>query len=108
MLPIQRLATGSDIGLPASPSVLKVPSGANQAFAPFLGRWEGDDEYGAYLIMESVQVGPTHVIFRTGFSPPPGQSSAADPRLGDYGFELDEAFGRIVYNAIGGHPSVES
>jgi pimeloyl-ACP methyl ester carboxylesterase len=95
-------ATGSDIGLPASPSVLKVPAGANQAFAPFLGRWEGDDEYGAYLIMESVQVGPTHVIFRTGFSPPPGQSSAADPRLGDYGFELDEAFGRIVYKLPSG------
>jgi pimeloyl-ACP methyl ester carboxylesterase len=95
-------ATGSDIGLPASAPVLKVPAGANQAFAPYLGRWEGDDEYGAYLIMESVRVGPTHVIFRTGFSPPPGQSAAADPGLGDYPFELDEAFGRIVYKLPSG------
>ncbi len=95
-------AIGSEIGFPASDAVLKLPAGANQAFAPFLGRWEGDDEYGTYLVMESVRIGPTHVIFRTGFSPYPGQAAAADPRLGDYPFEVDEAFGRIVYKLPSG------
>jgi pimeloyl-ACP methyl ester carboxylesterase len=95
-------AIGSEIGFPASAPVLNLPAGANQAFAPYLGRWEGDDEYGAYLIMESVRVESTHVIFRTGFSPLRGQSAAADPRLGDYPFELDEALGRIVYKLPSG------
>jgi pimeloyl-ACP methyl ester carboxylesterase len=95
-------AIGSDIGFPAAAPVLKLPPGSNQPFAPFLGRWEGDDENGAYLIMESVGVGPTHVIFRTGFSPPPGQSAAANPELGDYPFETGEVFERIVYKLPNG------
>jgi pimeloyl-ACP methyl ester carboxylesterase len=56
-------AIGSDIGFPGSTPILQRPAGANPAFAPFLGRWEGDDEYGAYVIMESVGVGPTHLVF---------------------------------------------
>ncbi|HEX9557820.1 MAG TPA: hypothetical protein VF991_15100 [Reyranella sp.] len=85
-------AVGSEIGFPADLPVLQPP--ADPAFAPYLGRWEGDDELGAYLIMQSIAVGPTQVIFRTGYSAAFNQP----PRtwVGDVAFELDEANRRIV------------
>jgi hypothetical protein len=76
---------------------------ANQAFGPYLGRWEGDDEFGAYLIAESVEVGPRHVVFRTGRSPPPdGPPLPLARRVADYPFELDEGIGRIAYELPSG------
>jgi dienelactone hydrolase len=95
-------AIGSDIGFPASNPVLKLPADVNPAFFPYLGRWEGDDETGTYVIMESVRAGPTHISFRAGLSPPPGLSDDADAGWRVYRFELDEARHGIVYKLQSG------
>lgn len=93
-------AIGSEIGFPAPGPALELPADANPAFAPYLGRWEGDDDDGAYLILESVAVGPTHIIFKIGFSEYPGASITW---MTNGPFQLDdEAQGRIASRSSSG------
>jgi len=89
-------AVGSEIGFPADLPVLKSLADANPAFVPYLGRWQGDDEFGAYLIMQSIEVEPAQVIFRTGYSAALNQLNPPRTWVRDVAFELDEANQRIV------------
>jgi pimeloyl-ACP methyl ester carboxylesterase len=87
-------AVGSEIGFPAVRPALELPADADQALAPFLGRWEGDDKYGGYLILESIAVAPSQVTFKVGFSEHPGASITW---IEDRPFQLDdELHGRIA------------
>ena len=67
-------AVGSDIGFPASTRSLVPSPGTNPALLPYLGRWEGDNESGAYLIMEATAVGLNSVTFAMVWSPSIGSS----------------------------------
>ena len=96
-------AAGAEIGFPAPGPALSLPPDANPALAPYLGRWEGDDEYGAYLIVESVEARGTCVVFRTGFSDRPGGRNALPPPwIRDFPFVLDAAAGGMVCEPGGG------
>jgi hypothetical protein len=86
---------GAEIGFPAPGPAPRLAADANPAFAPYLGRWEGDDDYGAYLILQSVEVKPRYVIFKVGFSEYSGERLTW---MTDYPFELDyELHGCIAY-----------
>ena len=88
-------AIGAEIDFPPSVPALKLPAHADPAFAPYLGRWEGDDESGAYLIMESVEYRwNATVLFRTGYSVGPGGSSLGNGTT-DVPFHLAPAQGLI-------------
>lgn len=88
-------AIGSEIGFPAAKPALQLPPDADQAFAPFLGRWEGDDKYGAYMILQSVEVAPWYVVLKVGFSEYPGTNITW---MADYAFQLDDELqGRIAF-----------
>jgi hypothetical protein len=68
-------AAGSDIGFTALGHDMALPPDANAAFVPYAGRWEGDDEEGAYFILEAIQAGPTEIVFRSGYSPQPATTT---------------------------------
>jgi pimeloyl-ACP methyl ester carboxylesterase len=86
-------AVGSDIGFPAIADLPKLPPDANPALLPYLGRWEGDDEWGAYLILEATEVGSHGIRFSAGHSDAPG--SVHTPWMGSYRFRLNESDGSI-------------
>ena len=92
-------AAGAEIGFPAPAPTLELPPDANPAFAPYLGRWEGDDPYGAYLIVEAVHVQGKYVVLRTGFSEYHGAKHP--PWMRDYPFQLEEADGSIYCKSGG-------
>ena len=90
-------AAGAEIGFPAPGPVLSLPPDANRALAAYLGRWEGDDEYGAYMIVEAVEARGICVVLRTGVSDHPGgKNTPPPPWIRDLPFLLDEAAGGIV------------
>jgi hypothetical protein len=93
-------AVGSDIGFPAAGLSSPPPPDAREAVVPYIGRWQGDDERGSYVIMESADVGPTRIIFRLGFSPP-SWISPSKPWIREIPFEIDQANGRLLYQ----HPT---
>ena len=62
-------AVGAEIGFPAlDPELQKMPTNADPAFKPFWGRWEGDDEDGTYMILETVDVRAESIFLRIGIS----------------------------------------
>jgi hypothetical protein len=91
-------AVGSDIELPASVGPPKLAN-ANPALLPYLGRWEGDDEWGAYLILDAASITSSIIEFRAGFAE--GVGSGRPPATGYYIFELDERDGSIVDKSHG-------
>jgi hypothetical protein len=92
-------AVGSDIGLPASAGQPRLPD-ANPALLPYLGRWEGDDEWGAYLILEAAAIGANSIAFRAGWAEMVG--SGRPTTTGGYTFQLNESDGAISYKPDGG------
>lgn len=61
-------AVGADIDLPAHTVFPRgMPANADPAFAPFWGRWEGDDEIGTYIILQAIAVRLKTIYFRIGF-----------------------------------------
>jgi pimeloyl-ACP methyl ester carboxylesterase len=89
-------AAGSDIGFTAVGHETELPPNTNPAFGPYAGRWEGDDEAGAYFIMESVQAGPKDIAFRSGYSPQPA-TTTQKPWVDEFPFRLDEDGGELFY-----------
>lgn len=85
-------AVGSDIGLPASVEPPRLAN-AHPALLPYLGRWEGDDEWGSYLILDAASITSSTIEFRGGFAERVG--SGWPPATGYYSFELDEKDGSI-------------
>jgi pimeloyl-ACP methyl ester carboxylesterase len=88
-------AAGSDIGFPASVGSVELAPNADAMLLPYVGRWEGDDEWGAYLIFETTVVGQSDIVFKVG-------CSELGPRrheawTGSYSFRLNKADGSIFF-----------
>lgn len=85
-------AVGTEIGFPVSVRPLKLPSDASPALASIWGRWEGDDQYGTYIILESDFARRMEIHFNVGYSPYAG-AQGAKPWTSSIYFKLDEAAG---------------
>jgi pimeloyl-ACP methyl ester carboxylesterase len=96
-------AAGSDIGFPAPSGPVKPPAYANPALLPYLGRWEGDDEWGAYMILEAAEIGSSSLTFAAGYSDVVG--GADSPRMGAYLFQLNESDGSMFFTSSAGRRS---
>jgi hypothetical protein len=91
-------AVGLEIGFPASdPASREFPRNTDPAFRAFWGRWEGDDEDGAYMIMETVGIDWEGIVLRMGASIAPGGRYQAAGLMGDRVFELDGSRTRLYY-----------
>lgn len=91
-------AVGADIDFPAHTAFPKeMPANADPAFAPFWGRWEGDDEIGTYLIVQATAVRPKTIYFRIGFSDSPELGPPATAVSRDIAFQLDGSRRRLYY-----------
>lgn len=96
-------ASGSEIGFPPSdPALTELPANADPAYGPFWGRWEGDDENGTYLILETVGIRFEGIVLRIGLSSGPERR---DPLVGvwDLPFQLDGSRRRIYHKFPGRH-----
>lgn len=96
-------AVGADIGLPAAARPPRLMD-ANPAFLPYLGRWGGDDEWGAYLILEASTIDANRIEFKAGWADVVG--SGRPTITGGYMFHLNESDGSIVYKPDGGTGSM--
>lgn len=85
-------AVGADIGFPTLDPAIRVPLFADKAYAPYVGRWEGEDETGAYTIMQATEIGHQHISILIGHSPSP-YAQAARPWLREFRFVLDQSGG---------------
>ena len=92
--PSSGYAIGSDIGLPVSVGPREPPPEASPAIASYWGRWEGDDDLGAYVIMDAIGAREKVILFRTGYSNTPW---VPEPRTSvrDITFELNEGDGYL-------------
>jgi hypothetical protein len=100
-------AVGAEIGFPApDPALQKMPVNADPAFAPFWGRWEGDDEEGTYVILETVGVWVDNILVRIGISDGPGRGHHLPRVSTDAPFQLDGSRRRIYYKLFEGHPDM--
>lgn len=93
-------AVGADIDFPAYADLPKaLPPGADPAFAPFWGRWEGDDAIGTYLILQTVDVRPKNIYFKIGFSDSPEIQPGATATSRMVDFQVDGS-GRRLYHKL--------
>lgn len=100
-------AMGAEIGFPAlDPAFQKMPVNADPVFAPFWGRWEGDDEDGTYVILETVEVRVESIFLRIGISDGPGRGRHFPRVSTDIPFQLDGSRTRIYYKLFEGHPDM--
>lgn len=88
-------AVGAEIDFPAPRRPPSLPSFADQALAPYVGRWEGDDDYGGYVIMEAIETKQDYILFLVGQSPSPWTTSPS-AWIRKYEFRLDETRTRLV------------
>ncbi|MDP2376940.1 alpha/beta fold hydrolase [Reyranella sp.] len=89
-------AVGSDIQFPSVSHPTKLSPNADKSLAPYLGRWEGDDEHGAYVIMESTETSAHHIGFRYGYSPSP-RPNKPRPWVREIRFQIEENGEKISY-----------
>ncbi|MBS0541239.1 MAG: hypothetical protein JSR47_20920 [Proteobacteria bacterium] len=68
-------AIGADIGFPLA-TAFATDAPSHRRFSAYDGRWQGDSDEGAYVVMEPIRESDDAVVVRLGMSPPPGQ-----PRL---------------------------
>jgi hypothetical protein len=99
-------AVGEDIGFPAeAPKVLGEP------FRAYSGRWQADNEDGAYAILQPIEARADELVARFGLSPEPREikpppsldgkvpkprESPRPPLLGELLFRRDQARGDLV------------
>ncbi|MBM3649891.1 MAG: hypothetical protein FJX11_19095 [Alphaproteobacteria bacterium] len=93
-------AAGDDIGFPGSGRSPTLSPDHNPALLPYRGRWQGDDDWGSYLILEAVAVESNMIEFAAGWSDAIG--SGRPTRMGSLFFQLDEHDGSIIYRHNGG------
>jgi hypothetical protein len=97
-LPTGGYAVGLEIGFPASdPASRAFPRNADPAFRAFWGRWEGDDEDGTYMIIETVGIDREGIVLRMGASSAPGARYPAAGLAEDRVFELDGSGTRLYH-----------
>lgn len=89
-------ADGSDIRFPDARPLVRLPVFSDPALAPFLGRWQGDDSRGAYVIIQSIDVGQDSVTFLHGYSPRPERSTIL-PWTDELRFRLEPGGRRLVH-----------
>ena len=100
-------AVGAEIGFPAlEPELQKIPANADPALEPFWGRWEGDDEDGTYMILETVDVRFESIFLRIGISDGPGRGRHFPRVSRDVPFQLAGGRTRIYHKLFEGHPDV--
>jgi hypothetical protein len=88
-------ATGAELDFPNGEPLMSLPFGADSGFAPFLGRWEGDDRWGAYVIAQSLAADAKSLTFLYGLSPnPPARTK---PWIREFTFRFDRDRARIVW-----------
>ena len=76
----------------------QLPAEADPAFASYWGRWEGDDETGASVIMEAVGAGRNVIVFRTeGSLGPERRGFHLEPT--DLPFQLGASAG-LIYSKL--------
>lgn len=83
-------AVGGDIPWPSNVGVWRGQTRAAERFAGFIGRWAGDDEVGAYRILQTTDVWPSAITMLFGFSPPPGQRGRR-PGVREVQFAVDDS-----------------
>lgn len=88
-------AVGADIGFPDSAGLKQAPSDTDPTLLPYFGRWEGDDEWGAYFILETIAIESNGIEFGAGWSESVGSGRPA--RIGRIPFQLDRRDGSIFF-----------
>jgi hypothetical protein len=96
-------AAGSDIGFPVSAASVELSADADAALLAYMGRWEGDDEWGSYLILETRVVGQSDIVFAVGCSEGWRRSNTW---TGSYPFQLNKADGSIFFTPSSGRAMV--
>jgi hypothetical protein len=100
-------AVGAEIGFPAlDPALQKMPVNGDPAFKPFWGRWEGDDEDGTYVILETVDVRVESIFLRIGISDGPGRRNPFPRVSADIPFQLDGSRTRLYYKLFEDRPDM--
>ncbi|WP_422002795.1 hypothetical protein [Reyranella sp.] len=61
-------AVGAEIGYRTPASIEPPPDGAEPSLVRYFGRWEGDDEWGAYFILEALSVDGDGLRFGIGWA----------------------------------------
>lgn len=87
-------AAGSDIGFPVSAASVELSADADAALLAYVGRWEGDDRWGGYLILDTTVVGQSDIVFAVGYSE---GSRRSNTWTGSYPFQLNKADGSILF-----------
>lgn len=95
---------GADIDFPAALPPVRHLEGADGSLDAYIGRWQGDDQAGGYVIMQALEVGPDHVRFKFGQSPHVGSPGRASVR--EFSFRKDEASGGLKYTDDGNRIAV--
>lgn len=88
-------AAGSDLDFPKSPRSLPLPIYADRSLGAYVGRWEGDDQAGSYVILEPTEIGENSITFLHGFSPSP-LTKDATAWIRELRFVLADGGGRIA------------
>ena len=97
-------AHGADIGFPAALPPVRHLQGADGSLDAYIGRWQGDDRAGGYVIMQAIEVGPDHVLFQFGQSPYVGSPGRASVR--EFSFRKDKASDGLKYTDDGNRIAV--
>jgi hypothetical protein len=98
-------AVGAEIGFPSpDPSQQKFPANADPALAPFWGRWEGDNEAGAYVILQPVSA-YLAIALRIGYSAGPASRIPWVSQEEELPFQIDGSRRRLYYRYAKG-PSI--
>lgn len=79
--PTSGYARGREIGFEDDAPLAAGHASVGSVLKPFVGRWHGEDERGAYMILSAIraQSGSGTIDFRRGYSPAPG-APGAGPR----------------------------
>jgi pimeloyl-ACP methyl ester carboxylesterase len=83
-------ASGADIKFPPYRPSMQVPSFAAEPLRRFVGRWEGDNEGGAYMILASTEIGEQVITLLTGYSPYPHPRASVPTWVRELKFTLEK------------------
>lgn len=90
-------ASGADIKFPPYRPSTQAPGFATEPLARFIGRWEGDNDGGAYMIFASTEIGERSITLLTGYSPYP--QAPASGWVRELRFTLEKDGASIRYDA---------
>ena len=97
-------ALGAEINFPSVLPPVRYLEGADGTLDAYLGRWQGDDQAGGYVIMQALEIGPAHVLFQFGHSPPVGFGARGS--IKEFSFRKNDASNGLKYTDDGNRFSV--